>query len=281
MQTLSNRNAARKVLTGFAAAALSLLAAACIFAPGAFTSRLDIRKDRSFSFRYTGEILMIPMMETSKSDKKATFKPDDCYDDDTYEKRDCTPAEIADQKAQWEEENASKDKGKAQAAQMMLGGMDPSNPEAGKAMAERLRRQTGWNKVEYMGEGKFDVDFAISGTLGHDFVFPTMEDFPMSNVFVQVSLRQDGSIRIDAPGFGPPSGSAAMAGMMSGMASTDKSDDSPTALADGTFTVLTDAQILANNTDEGPKSAPGGQALEWEINPRTKAAPTALLKMVD
>ena len=84
MQTLSNRNAARKVLTGFAAAALSLLAAACIFAPGAFTSRLDIRKDRSFSFRYTGEILMIPMMETSKSDKKATFKPDDCYDDDTY-----------------------------------------------------------------------------------------------------------------------------------------------------------------------------------------------------
>ncbi|SFG33370.1 hypothetical protein SAMN05518801_11747 [Novosphingobium sp. CF614] len=266
----------RRVFAGLAVAALSLLVAACIFAPGKFTSQLDLRKDRSFAFRYTGEILMVPLMKT---DKDEPFTANACHDDETYEERDCTPAEIADQKAEWDKQREEKKKSDAQAAQMLLGGIDPGNPEAGKELADKLRRQAGWNKVEYLGNGKFDVDFGISGKLDHDFVFPTMEGFPMSNAFVQVMLRQDGTVRIDAPGFGPASGGAAMAGMMSGMAKGSDSGEGPTALADGTFTVLTNAQILANDTDEGPRPAPNGQSLTWKVNPRTKAPPTALLKM--
>ncbi|KHK91057.1 hypothetical protein [Novosphingobium malaysiense] len=277
MQTRTETSFYRKVLAGLAVMGLSLLAAACIFAPGKFSSELNVRKDRTFSFRYTGEILMVPMME---ADKKKAFEPEACHDEDTYDERECSEAEIAEQKTQWAQEQSAKKKSEAQAAQMMMGGMDPSNPEAGKAMAEKLSRQAGWNRVEYVGHGKFDVDFSVSGALDRDFVFPTMEEFPMSNAFVQVSLRKDGTVRIDAPGFGPPSGSASMAGMMSGMAKESKSDDDGvTADADGTFTVLTDASILANNTDEGPKAAPGGQTLLWNVNPRIKAAPTALLKM--
>lgn len=266
----------RRASAALAAASLSILVAACIFAPGKFTSQLDLRKDRSFSYRYTGEILMAPLMKTEKEE---VFEPETCHDEETYEERTCKPSEIAEQKTDWEKRRAEKKKSDAEAARMLLGGIDPDNPQSGKELADRLRRQAGWNKVEYMGNGKFDVDFAISGKLDHDFVFPTMEGFPMSNAFVQVMVRQDGTVRVDAPGFGPAGGGQAMAGMMSGMGSGGSSDEGPTALADGTFAVVTDAQVLANNTDEGPKAASGGQNLSWTVNPRTKTAPTALLKL--
>ena len=228
------------------------------------------------AFRYTGEIVMTPLM---KSGKDEAFEPEACRDDETFEERGCTPAEIAEQKAQWEQRRREKSKNDAQAAQMLLGGLDPGDPRAGQEFAEKLRRQAGWNRVEYLGEGRFDVAYGISGRLDHDFVFPTMEGFPMSNAFVQVMLRQDGTVRIDAPGFGPPGGGPAMGGMMAGLAQPD-SEKAPGPLADGIFTIVTDAKILANNTDEGPKATPGGQSLAWKVDPRSKAAPTALLATV-
>lgn len=273
MKSVLHRMAGRRAMV---IAALALLVAGCIFAPGKFTSQLDIRKDRAFTFRYTGEILMVPLMKT---DKDEAFAPEACHNEETLDERECTAEELAQQQADWTKQREEKKKSDAQAAQMMLGGIDPSNPESGKELAAKLRRQAGWNKVEYLGDGKFDVDFAITGKLDRDFVFPTLEGFPMSNAFVQVLVRQDGNVRIDAPAFGPPSSGQAMAGMMQGMAKSEESGESPTSLADGTFTVIADGEILANNTDEGAVSAPGGKALTWKVNPRTTAAPTALIKM--
>ncbi|KMS59912.1 hypothetical protein V474_12130 [Novosphingobium barchaimii LL02] len=260
-----------------AVAALAMLAAACIFAPGKFNSQLDLKKDHSFAFRYTGEILMVPLM---KNEKDAAFEPSSCHDEESLEERTCSDDELAQQKTDWGENRAEKKKSDAQAAKMLLGGIDPSDPESGKELAEKLRRQAGWKKVEYLGDGKFDVDFAISGKIDHDFIFPTFEGFPMSNAFIQVFARQDGTVRIDAPGFGPQSGSGAMAGMMAGMAQDGASgNDGPTSMADGTFAVFTNGEVLANNTDEGASSAPGGKLLSWKVNPRTAAAPTALVKL--
>ena len=260
-----------------AVAALAMLAAACIFAPGKFNSQLDLKKDQSFAFRYTGEILMVPLM---KNEKDAAFEPSSCHDEESLEERTCSDDELAQQKTDWEESRAEKKKSDAQAAKMLLGGIDPSDPESGKELAEKLRRQAGWKRVEYLGDGKFDVDFAISGKVDHDFIFPTFEGFPMSNAFIQVFARQDGTVRIDAPGFGPQSGSGAMAGMMAGMAQDGASgNDGPTSMADGTFAVFTNGEVLANNTDEGASSAPGGKLLSWKVNPRTAAAPTALVKL--
>ncbi|AXB77157.1 hypothetical protein [Novosphingobium sp. P6W] len=273
MTETSHRLPFRRAL---AVAALALLAAACIFAPGKFTSQIDLKKDRSFAFRYTGEILMIPLM---KSEKDEAFEPSSCHDEESLEERTCSGDELAQQKTDWEESRAEKKKSDAQAAKMLLGGIDPSNPESGKELADKLRRQAGWNKVEYLGDGKFDVDFAISGKLDHDFIFPTFEGFPMSNPFIQVFARQDGTVRIDAPGFGPQSGSGAMAGMMAGMAQDTTGSDGPTSLADGSFAVFTNGEVLANNTDEGAASASGGKLLSWKVNPRTAAAPTALVKL--
>jgi hypothetical protein len=77
-------------------------------------------------------------------------------------------------------------------AKLMLGGMGPSSPHAAEEFAQRLRRQAGWKRVDYKGDGLFEVDFAIEGRLDHDFTFPTIERFPMANQFVQVALRSDG-----------------------------------------------------------------------------------------
>ena len=275
MRLMMNRLSGRRMLPALSAAALSLLLAACIFAPGKFTSQLDVRKDRTFAFRYTGEILMLPLMESNSKDE---FTPETCYDDAGSEERECSAEEIAKQKEEWEKSREDRKKSEAEATQALLGGIDPSKPEAGREIANKLRRQAGWKKVEYVGNGKFDVDFAIAGRLDHDFTFPTFEGMPMVNAFVKLSLRQDDTVRVEAPGFGPANDQSAMAGMMSGMPSPDSGEHSSSA-ADGTFTLQTDAPILANNTDEGPSQVAGGQALVWQVNRRTPAVPTALLKL--
>ena len=48
---------------------------------------------------------------------------------------------------------------------------------------------------------------------------------------------------------------------------------------DGTFRILTDGRILANNTDEGPSEGTAGQVLEWKVNQRTQSAPMALIQL--
>jgi hypothetical protein len=52
-------------------------------------------------------------------------------------------------------------------------------------------------------------------------------------------------------------------------------------IAEGTFTLRTEGQILANNTDEGPQADPanGLTRLDWKVDVRTTAAPTALIKL--
>jgi len=49
---------------------------------------------------------------------------------------------------------------------------------------------------------------------------------------------------------------------------------------DGAFAVVTDGEILANNTDDGPQGGAGGmRRLAWKVTPRTVSAPTALIKL--
>ena len=41
----------------------------------------------------------------------------------------------------------------------------------------------------------------------------------------------------------------------------------------------TDGQILANNTDAGPRPSPSGQQLDWAVNVRSASAPMALVRL--
>lgn len=285
--------------TAALAAAAALALSACIVSPGAFRASLDLRKEGEFTFAYTGEIYLLALSQLADMAKDAEGSDDEftqqpCYDDEEFEERTCTEEEVAEQKRVWEESAASRAKEKERDAEMMkamLGGIDPADPEAAEELAERLRRQEGWKRVDYRGNGLFDVEFELAGGMGHDFAFPTLERFPMSNGFVIATLRQGKTVRIEAPGFATQGSGNPFQGMMSGMAgmfgavaAAQADDEAEGAAAKvpqmaGTFRVITDGQILANNTDEGPKADPAGQVLEWEINKRTQAAPMALIKL--
>lgn len=272
------------------ALAMPLLLAGCFLTPGKFASELRLMKNGTYAYSYTGEVQMLALSKMAEMGAKADeqFSPEDCYDDD-FEERACTPAEIAEQKREWQENAAERMANKAQEAEqmkMMMGGLDPSDPEAANEFAEKLARQKGWNKVVSRGDGLFDVEFAISGQLDHDFAFPNIEGLPMNTPFVSLYLRKDGKVRLEAPGFAAQGAGNPMQGMMGGMmgmaslGNKDKGEKMPPiAMPDGRFTLITDGAILANNTDEGPQAASGGQMLVWDIDARTERAPTALIQI--
>ncbi|MGX7953049.1 hypothetical protein ACWPM1_10840 [Tsuneonella sp. HG249] len=270
-------------------AATSLALSGCLLSPGKFISTLDLRKGGMFTYVYEGEIHLLALSKLAQMDaqRDEEFSPEVCYDDG-FNARECTEDEVAEQRKTWEEgaaERKAKKEKDAEAARAMLGGIDPYDPAAADELAARLRRQTGWKRVENKGDGLFDVSFALTGRIDHDFHFPTMEGFPVSNFFVAVTRRADGTVRVNAPGFALQGGGNPFQGMMGAMGGVPfpGEDGEPGAPVlpkiDGTFTITTDGEILANNTDEGPTASATGKTLAWTINIRTKAAPTALVRI--
>ena len=269
-----------------------LLLTGCFLSPGKFTSELQLMNDGTFAYSYTGEVQMLALSKLAEMGAKADeqFKPEDCYDDN-FEERECTPAEIAEQKDVWQQGTTERLARKAKEAEQMkkmMGGIDPSDPKAAEEFAARLGRQRGWKLVKHRGDGLFDVEFAISGTLSHDFVFPNIEGFPLNTAFVNVYLRDDGKVRVEAPGFAAQGAGNPMQGMMGGMMGMaalggDKDGEEMPQIVtpEGTFTIVTDGTILANNTDEGPQPASGGQVLAWKIGARTERGPTALIQLAN
>lgn len=275
-------------------AGLSLLLSACFISPGKFTSELQLMGEDEFAFTYEGEIFFLGMSSLAQMQAASeTFDPT-CFDDETFEERECTPQEEAAERAEWDagaDERAAKAKQEAEQMSAFLGGIDPSDPEAAEELRQLLLRHKGWDRVEFKGDGVYDVSYSVSGTLSHDFTFPTIEGVPMTNPFVQFVLRDGEVVRVNAPGFAAQSDDNPLSGMAGGMAGmaglAAMSENSPNngeampnlPVIDGTFTIITDGQILANNTDEGPASNAAGQELSWDISPRTSAAPTALIEM--
>jgi hypothetical protein len=263
------------------AAVVSIVLAGCMLMPGKFTSSLDLRRDGSFTFAYLGQIHMLSLSKLARMGEQSTFTPK-CLGDGG-EERPCSRAEVAEQKAQWQEsQTAAAERRKQEAEKMkpLLGGIDASDPRAAEEIAQRLRKQAGWRRVTYRGDGLFDVDFLLTGRLGHDFQFPTIERFSTLGAFVQVAVRNDGTVRIDAPGFGPAPGGSPWRSMMELGAMDDNKPGRPELpVMDGTFTLTTDGEVLANNTDDAPAPDPAGKRLTWQANPRTAAAPMAVIRL--
>jgi len=281
----------KKFIAAGAVAAALLALAACTLVPGRFVSDLALRRDGTFTFHYKGEIILTALSQGSKSDLKTEvekFTPAPCKNETTGNDRACTAAEIADQRREWagtqDETKATKaeqDKQGRAALQAMMGGINPEDPQAAQEFANRLARQQGWTSVVNKGAGVFEVDYSIAGRLDRDFTFPVIERLPAVIPFVTVIRRNDGTVRIDAPGFSPSGGSPQMPGFP-GMPATGaaKGKSGPPAL-DGRFTLHTDGEVMANNTDEGPLADPAsnGQRLQWKVSPTTSAPPTALIRL--
>lgn len=273
------------------AVGLALLLTGCFLSPGKFDSALDIRKDGAFAFSYKGEIYVLGLSKLAEMgdalESDQPFEASPCYDENIDE-RECSDEEIEQQKRDWEVSKANKkaeDARNAKAFGAMFGGIDPSDPAAAEELAASLRRQHGWNNVEYKGDGLYVVDFAVAGRLDHDFTFPVLEGSALSNNFVIANRRNGGVVRVDAPGYAVQSSSpSASSGLLQaaslyGEDEAEGADSPRIPELNGIFTITTDAAILANNTDEGAQASPKGQMLSWKVNRRKTNAPMALIQL--
>ena len=267
------------------ALASSLLLSGCFFTAGKFSSELTLHRGGAFTFAYDGEVSMMALNQMMKSGKQE-FAPS-CIDEDSYEERDCTRAEVEEQRETWERKQAEDEREKQQFAQM-FGGVDMSDPDSGKAVAAVLGKQAGWQSVELIGEGLLKVSYSVSGNLTHGFQFPAVEQMQGIMPFVAVFPRNDGNVRVDAPGFGGADGMGGMGamggmGMLAAMGAASSSAEGsakPPVLPDGTFAIVTDGNIRANNTNEGPEELAGGmRRLEWKVDSSSQSAPMALINL--
>ena len=294
MNSHTTNHSVKRSLATALIAGLSLLLTGCFLTPGKFTSELVVTSDERFTFTYDGEIFFMGLSSLAGMGAASEeFEAEACYDEQSGASRECTAQELDDQRKVWDLNapiRAAEAQEKAQQMGAMMGGIDPNDPEASAARVERLSRQRGWERVVDKGEGLFDVRYSVSGQLGHDFMFPVIEGFPTTNPFVQILLRDGDLVRVNASGFAAQNEGNPMAGMMGGMASLgslaalgkeegDSNEMPNIPMMEGTFTLITNGTIRANNTDEGAQAVPQGERLEWNISSRTKSAPTALIEL--
>lgn len=229
-----------------AAIALALAAplalAGCLLTPGKFTSELAVNADRTFSFSYVGEVIAVdPSSEMSSASEPGA--------DATEEEKKAA----ADKKAEVAKASAELETKR-------------------KAMAEALAKEAGYRSVRYVGDGKYLIDYAISGRLDHSFVFPFNSDAEVAIPFIALELRKDGAVRVKAPAFGK-SGNKPSSDMGMGIGAPDSMN-----LAEGAFTVTTDAEIVMHNNEDGVKAAGAKKAIVWRVTPLSKDAPVAVLR---
>lgn len=297
MQGISSLRAAAASVLG----ALSLTLAGCLIAPGKFTSELALTGGDQFTFTYDGEIFFLGLSKLAQmgASSEEKFTPASCFNEETYASRKCTKPELDKQRREWDEgapARAAERKKQAEQMAAVMGGINPEDPKAAEDLTRLLLRQKGWEAVQSLGDGLFRVRYRISGTLGHDFMFPVIEGFPATSPFVQTFARKNGQLRINAPGFAMQGGDNPLAGMMGGMgalagmgaagaAGTAQGSEGGTMPGmpklEGTFTIRTSAamRVRANNTDDGPATTTTGEALTWQVTQRTTQMPTALIEL--
>ena len=140
-----------------------------------------------------------------------------------------------------------------------------------RAVADALSKEAGYRSVRYMGDGKFLIDYQLSGQLTHNFVYPFNLDAQAIVPFIAIELRAGGTVRVKAPGFA--NDSKDQAGPMSGMG------DSSAGRLDCVFVLDTDAEIVSQNNEDGPQEAGGRKTISWKATPLTRDPPTAVLRL--
>lgn len=268
----------RRYVTAAFAFAMALTLAACFIVPGKFASNIDVGRDGVFTFAYKGELMFATspaLIRQAQAEGDAVFEPQ-CFDEESYEDRACGEDETALQKAAWDEGKAKEAANLAQFA-TMFGGINPADPATMDAFAARLAKEQGWKSVVHKGDGIFEVDYALTGRLDRDFVWPIFPGVEIIKPIVVAHRRTDGSVEVGAPGLATHNDQTlralGSAGPPSDMA------DKPNARTAGDFTLTTDAEVITNNTDDGPATAGARKTLRWTVTPDTRDAPRSLLRL--
>jgi hypothetical protein len=220
------KNSIHRIAHGFVSSCICLLLASCILVPGKFTSSLTLNADRSFVYRYQGDVIA---QEPSGGMQETSDSGDD--------KEKAAAKKKADQERKY------------------------------KAVADQLRREQGMKEAKYLGNGKFKIDYELTGTLTHSFVFPFNTDAEIMIPFFAIELRKDGTARMKAAGYVGQQQTTPGAPSMGGNAEID-----------GQFTVITNAKVQMHNAEESSTSNAAQQEYNWKITPLTKDAPSLTVK---
>ncbi|HEY9553403.1 hypothetical protein [Allosphingosinicella sp.] len=216
--------------------AAPLLFASCLLTPGKFVSTLDIKRDRAFTFTYAGEVIIADPGNAVTGGFAEAMRSE-------------TEGDGVD-----EQETAPSEETEATVAER-------------RAIAEALSNEVGYRSAEYLGDGKFRVDYAISGRLDRGFVYPVNVDAEAVIPWIAVEVRKDGTARVKALAFGGEPGPP-RPGDRPDKASLER---------EGTFTLTTDARLVMHNNEDGAE----GSKVVWRVTPTSKTVPTAVVGFAD
>jgi hypothetical protein len=202
----------------------------------------------------------------------------ECFAEGTGDERPCTVAETAMRKQLYE--NKAKQDREAGEDVAALIGFNPIDVDSNKKLATELMQYPGWKQVTYLGKGAFHVEYEMSGTLDRDFAFPVIPQVQMAMPFVNTASTKAGVVNISAAGLTSQQLRKLMVGQTPQMDQDDPhylSLQSTLFRANGTFTVLTDAEITMA---DGKRSQSAGlQRLEWIIDGKASDAPKIQLRL--
>ncbi len=197
--------------------------------------------------------------------------------------RPCKPAERAKLKAEFdtaEAERAARKK-KESAEMAAVFGLGPNDDAGNRKIAAELSKYAGWRSVTYEGKGIYNVDYQLTGKVGHDFIFPVFPQGDIMIPFVTMRPRSDGTAFISAPALSGGGFKGLSTRMkMLGAAGASRNEFPQTSVkTSGTFTITTDGVPLTNNTEDGPMAGTAGQTLTWTIDNNSEKIPEALIRL--
>ncbi|WP_034157457.1 hypothetical protein [Sphingomonas sp. ERG5] len=256
-------------------ALLPLALASCVLAPGKFVSKMTINADRSFTFSYVGEVIAIDIGDEFGKGMGGAFSNDapssessepGSDDGDKVEPKPALWKIVAQDSQTTDEKTDDRADEKAKAAAKKA-----AAETRNKAIAEALSKEAGYRKVTYRGDGKFDIDYQISGTLTHSFVYPYNVDAEAVFPFIIVEVRANNTVRLKAPAFANESSGKNMGMDVPGA-------DQASSKLDGVFTLDTNAEIVSQNNEDGPTTIGARKTMVWKATPLSKTAPMAVLR---
>jgi hypothetical protein len=245
-----------------AAAALTL--SSCILSPGKFVSTLHIARDRSFTFTYVGEVILLDpaaaMTKGMEDGLAAAGEPGeggmvDLDSDGVGNDADGNVGMVEIPKA---------------AAPAAPAAESAKSVAEAKAVAEALSKEVGYRSVRYLGNNKFQVDYMMTGKLDRSFVYPVNLDAKAIIPWIAIEVRNDRTARVMALAFGNQD---------MDMAGAAKPDSQPKD-RNGTFTFTTDAELVMQNNEEGMAPGPGKKVV-WKVTPASKTVPTAVVRFAN
>jgi hypothetical protein len=243
-------------------AAASLVLSSCILSPGKFVSTLHVAKDRSFTFTYVGEVILLdPAAAMQQGMQDGLNAPPAVPEDDGMAESDMLTNSYDDDAPRPPAPPAPAAPA-AETAQAIA---------EGKAIAEALSKEVGYRSAEYLGRNKFRVDYAMTGKLDRSFVYPVNLDAKSIIPWIAVEVRKDRTARIKAIAFGDDQDA--------GMGNSAKPDSAPKE-RQGTFTFTTDAELVMQNNEEGMAPGPGRKVV-WKVTPTSKTVPTAVVRFAN